>query len=121
MNLHDLLATEVKEIEYSVRSITIKESTPLIYCMDGFTMSVQTGETLYCEPRDNYGPWTRVEIGFPSERVEEFMPFIDGDETTDPTETVYGYVPIDIVEKVIEQHGGINFEWTFLKAKHEPK
>lgn len=121
MDLQDLLTTEVHEIVYSERSIAMKEQTPRIYCMDGFTLSVQAGETLYCSPRDNYGPWYSVEVGFPSERVEEFIPYIDGGEDADPTGSVYGYVPIDIVEKVIADHGGINLEWTFLKANHVSK
>jgi hypothetical protein len=34
------------------------------------------------------------------------MPYIDGDETTEPTDTVYGYVPIEIVAQAIIDHGG---------------
>ena len=81
-------------------------NTPRIQCRDGFKMSVQVGWGLYCSPRDNYGPWYKAEIGFPSERVESIMPYIDGDEDTDPTGTVYGYVPLQTIVDVINSHGG---------------
>ena len=45
-----------------------------------------------------------VELGFPSqydELIEEYA------EDCDYTRTVYGYVPIEVVEKLLEKHGGI--------------
>ena len=75
-----------------------------IECVDGFRMSVQASKSHYCTPRDNFGPYSKVEVGFPSERIEEFMPFAE--EADSPTDTVYGWVPIEIVEQVIESHGG---------------
>ena len=82
---------------------------PRIECADGFTMSVQAGEGLYSTPRSyiESGDYSSFEIGFPSEREDLIMEYIDGDEETDPTDTVYGYVPIDAVDAVIEKHGGI--------------
>lgn len=81
---------------------------PQIVCADGLAFSVQTSSHHYCTPRDDRGPWTEAEVGFPSERIEEFLPYIDGDpETIDPTSAVYGYVPLDLIAKVIDAHGGI--------------
>lgn len=77
-----------------------------IQCDDGFTMSVQASRAHYCAPRDSTGPWTAVEVGYPSTKVEAFMPYIDGGEDTNPTDTVYGYVPIEIVARAIADHGG---------------
>jgi len=45
-----------------------------------------------------------VEIGFPSERVEKFMKWAEKADT--PTETVYGWVPLEVVAEVVEDHGG---------------
>jgi hypothetical protein len=81
-------------------------NAPRIVCVDGFSMSVQASSCHYCSPRENDGPYSSVEVGFPSARVETFMPYIDGDEDTDPTETVYGYVPVEIVAAVVAEHGG---------------
>ena len=77
-----------------------------ITCKDGFSLSVQASSTHYCSPRNGVGPWTSVEVGYPSAKVEEFMEYMDNTES-DPTQTVYGYVPVEVVEKVIESHGGI--------------
>lgn len=98
---------ETKHRKYDVAGRTYLNHVPQIKCSDGFTMSVQASSSHYCGPRDNDGPYYEVEIGFPSERVDSFMPFIDGDEETDPTSTVYGYVPIHIVVEAIDQHGGL--------------
>lgn len=75
-----------------------------ITCADGFSMSVQAGEFLYCSPRDNIGPYCAVEVGFLSEIEDQLIPYIDDPE--EPTNTIYGYVPIEIVERIIEKHGG---------------
>ena len=80
--------------------------TPKIICADGFKMSVQVGWGMYCSPRDDIGPWYKAEIGFPSSREETIMTYIDGDENTDPTDTVYGYVPLEIIVDIINKHGG---------------
>lgn len=77
---------------------------PQIVCADGFKMSVQASAFHYCSPRDSEGPWSRVEVGFPSDRVEALMPWAE--DENDPTGTVYGYVPLRIVAEVIDQHGG---------------
>lgn len=81
-----------------------------IRCADGFELSVQAGKSLYCTPRRHEGPWTHVEVGFPSAFEETLMPWVDGDQS-DLSEkntlgNVYGYVPIEIVCAIIERHGG---------------
>lgn len=92
-----------------------------VRCVDGFVVSVLAGEALYCSPRpnsyglgdvpDDYpGPYTAVEVGFPTERPEPW----DGDDgwaqyaddPDDPTETVYSYVPVDMVRALVAAHGG---------------
>jgi len=77
-----------------------------VICADGFEMSVQAHHTAYCTPRvDNAMSYTSVEIGFPSERESMLMEFAD--EPDIPTETVYGYVPVQTVTNVLAKHGGI--------------
>ena len=74
-------------------------------CRDGFTMSVQASRYHYCSPRDDVGPYSEVEVGYPSSREELLMPYAE--EPDKPTDTVYSYVPIEVVAKVVEKHGGI--------------
>ena len=77
-----------------------------IICKDGFSMSVQAGETLYCSPRSNIGPWDLVEVGFPSHEDKELIPYAESPKY--PKDTVYAYVPVDLVESVMEKHGGFD-------------
>lgn len=76
-----------------------------IRCADGLELSVQASATHYCTPRDSIGPWTAVEVGFPTQRVEELLEYAEN--PSDPTDTVYGYVPVAVVEAVINSRGGI--------------
>lgn len=75
-----------------------------IKCKDGFSISVQATHAAYCDPRENIGPWYEVECGFPSSTPELIMSFAE--EPEKPTETVYAYVPVDLVEQLIGLHGG---------------
>jgi len=77
-----------------------------VVCSDGFSMSVQAHDGAYCTPRDDDAErYTQVEIGFPSAREELIMPWAENRE--EPTDTVYGYVPVSVVVNVIAKHGGI--------------
>tara|TARA_A100001515_G_scaffold95226_1_gene76329 strand:- start:295 stop:618 length:324 start_codon:yes stop_codon:yes gene_type:complete len=79
---------------------------PRIQCNDGFNLSVQARAFCYCSPRNDEGPWTAVEVGFPSEREELLMEWAE--DSGRPTDTVYGWVPVEVVNEVIAKHGGTN-------------
>ena len=87
---------------------------PKLVCSDGFEMSVQVGSSLYSTPKKVAKRYSAVEIGFPSEHeplIEEFAETFykeDGEDVTDYTDTVYPYVPVRIVDKVLKKHGGID-------------
>ena len=77
-----------------------------VVCADGFRMSVQGHNSAYCAPRiDDAEKYTQVEIGYPSDVEKLIMPWAE--DPSKPTETVYGYVPVEIVTTVIAKHGGI--------------
>ena len=81
-------------------------SVPHLVCADGFIMSVQASEMHYCTPRVTGSPaYSEVEVGFPSERQEELIPYAE--EARKPTETVYGYTPVGIINAIVEKHGGL--------------
>ena len=74
---------------------------------DGFSISIQASEFHYCHPRNSIGPWNEMELGFPS----ELDPILDEyAEEPDTSDTVFGYVPIAIVNELISKHGGIIIE-----------
>lgn len=90
-----------------------KQLTPLIHCVDGTTLSVQASTNHYCEPRNNFGPYTRVEVGYPSEEPPDtWSPYAE-EEPNEPTKTIYAYIPIELVNFFIASHGGIDYETTF--------
>ena len=78
----------------------------MVVCADGFNMSVQAHNGAYCDPRrDAARKYTLVEVGFPSSAEELIMPWAENKD--DPTGTVYGFVPVDVVTNVIVKHGGM--------------
>tara|TARA_R110002020_G_scaffold216926_3_gene424739 strand:- start:405 stop:704 length:300 start_codon:yes stop_codon:yes gene_type:complete len=78
----------------------------MVVCADGFNMSVQAHDGAYCEPRlDAQRKYTLVEIGFPSVEEPLIMPWCE--DNNKPTDTIYGYVPVDVVTNVIVKHGGM--------------
>lgn len=81
------------------------EITPRLLCKDGFSMSVQASAFHYCSPRESFLPeYSSFEVGYPSEPDRMLTPFADGEELT---ETVYPYVPVEVVNAVLARHGGI--------------
>lgn len=79
---------------------------PAIECKDGFHISVQASAYHYCSPRINDAEqYETVELGFPS--AEEPLIADFAENPYDLTAGVYPYVPIEIVNKLIEKHGGI--------------
>lgn len=82
----------------------ILEPVPRISCANGLSFSCQAGRTHYCSPRDNFGPWDKVELGFPTQRIEALANYAE--EWDDPTDTVYAYVPLELVAQIILDAGG---------------
>ena len=72
---------------------------------DGNSVSVQASARHYCLPREDRGPYTHVELGFPTFIPELVMHYCEEPER--PMDTVYGYVPIGLVDSLANLHGGI--------------
>lgn len=91
---------EANKIIQLSRGYTYREQIPTMVCKDGFSFSVQVSETHYCTPRENDAVhYTRAEVGYPSGPVPTLEEFGSGDG-------IYGYVPIEIIEAVVDAHGG---------------
>ena len=104
---------KVREMSHKTESHLIPVYEPAIVpfvMTDGFSVSVQARNGNYCSPRENYVEgleYSEFELGFPS----EFEPLLD--EYADQrgtTDTVFGYVPVDVIAQVIEKHGDIDWE-----------
>ena len=104
---------------------TIPSRRTRIVLADGESVSIQANEFSYCSPRQNFtadelatfiNPYFSCEIGFPSFKADEWMEYAEQPEI--PTDTVYGYVPVGVVQAVLDLHGGIDVDAT-LKLKHD--
>ena len=125
MKINEFIKNNLKVSTFSedplMKHMATSSRLPHIVCEDGFTMSVQVGYSLYSTPKKVAKRYSAVEIGYPSEPEElikeyaEFAPF--DEDTTDYTDTVYPYVPVSVVDKVLKKHGGINLTQTLLEAE----
>ena len=106
MTVKEFLATTIKTHKHPFSDEVIQENRPRLLCNDGFSVSVQASKFHYCSPRlDGAQDYEAVELGYPSNEDELINEYAEDDWNY--TETVYGYVPIEFVEKLIEKHGGI--------------
>ena len=87
-------------------------SVPKIICMDGFDISIQINNGNYCESDNGYRKlgktWIKAEWGFPSE--EE--PLLLNDAEDGQTLESVGSSTIELLQQVIDKHGGINWQAT---------
>jgi len=86
---------------------------PRIYCNDGFNMSVQGSSGHYCEPRKTQNWYSKMEIGYPTREEISILKYAENKDN--PTDTVYGYVPCDIIQEIIDNHGGIDVDKTLKR------
>ena len=118
MKINEFIQRNLKVTNHSsdpsMKHMLTSTRLPKIVCSDGFEMSVQVGFSLYSTPKKVAKRYSAVEIGFPSEHeplIEEYAETFykeDGEDVTDYTDTVYPYVPVRIVDKVLKKHGGID-------------
>ena len=109
----------VRKHSYLDGDVATITRNPLVVCKDGFVMSVQVGESLYSSPRSyTTEDYAEAEVGFPSERESLLEAYVEGycDEDDDYTDMVYPYVPCDLIDKVIEKHGGVDEDTVQLEV-----
>lgn len=89
---------------------------PRIFCNDGFSISIQICKSSYSESENGirtFGiDWKLVEWGFPSQPIDAEKYMCESSETTT---SVGGYVPVELMEELIEEHGGIDLQTTLQK------
>jgi len=96
-------AKEFRNFKYAKGDFRVLKE---VVCMDGFSISVQASSRHYCQPRETgANEYQLVECGYPSQAPEFILQYAEDSEQ--PTETVYGYVPVDLVNKLIDSHGGV--------------
>lgn len=85
---------------------------PRIYCKDGVSLSVQAGKTMYCTPRDSFGPWSEVEVGFIEDEDGNKVEVPESWDRYSDGENIWAYIPIEMVMYFIMSHGGIDHRRT---------
>lgn len=88
--------------------ITTVVPAPAIQCVDGYTVSVQCSEGAYCTPRVSLldvSEYEEFELGYPSSHDDLIEQYAENQD--DQTDTVFPYVPREIVLQLIQKHGGI--------------
>ena len=99
------------ELSTCIRQFTptysLQTVRPRVLCKDGFSVSIQANHNAYCTPEADLkdGNYTEVELGYPNQ--EDGMLLDYAEDVDCPTCTVYSHVPIEVIEKVCENHGGI--------------
>lgn len=103
---------------------------PRVFCKDGFNISIQANKGNYCASENGvrqFGVnWKEVEWGFPSERIdgekynaEEYH----WNEDCDTRNTVGGYVSVELLDELLNEHGGIDMQKTLTEhlAMHDKR
>ena len=99
---------------------------PRIHCKDGFNISIQVNNGNYCASEN--GPytfgtnWELVEWGFPSEHIDAKKYNAENyleEEEIDTTQTVGGYVEIELMDKLLQEHGGIDLQATLKNSMEQ--
>ena len=86
---------------------------PYVICNDDFEFSCQASYSHYSEPRGLADEYTQVEIGFPSlndRLIEKYREDYGWEDDCGLTNPVYPYVPVEVVDELIQFHCGINEE-----------
>lgn len=80
---------------------------PRAKCADGYSVSIQAGSGagVRCWPNEDTDKFTHVALDMPSCVDEELLPYRY--DLDDPEEIFYFFVPIEVMDKVLEKHGGI--------------
>ena len=89
---------------------------PRIYCKDGFNISIQVNSGNYCGSENGYrqfgSEWEDVEWGFPSEEIDSVKYNSEREDTINSV----GSVEIELIDELLESHGGIDILATLGNA-----
>ena len=93
--------------------IHVRIMNPYVICNDDFEFSCQASYSHYSEPKGLADEYTQVEIGFPSLNdriIEKYREDYGWEDDCGLTNAVYPYVPVEVVDELIQFHCGINEE-----------
>lgn len=104
--VNEYLKRTLKTVNIKGTDYTYQNNRPHVECADGFKVSIQASRNHYCSPRvDGDIIYDEVELGYPNTEEPELLEYAEDPDRL--KSTVYGYVPVELVNKIIEKHGGI--------------
>jgi len=111
-DLQQHLATPITLLAFAPSDTDgVKQLAPRIVCADGVRISVQASVGHYSSPRRNTAPFSTVEVVLPqnSRPGANWETFWEASTEGDngPVEIHYGFVPVQLVVDLINEHGGI--------------
>ena len=87
---------------------------PRLYAKDGFNISVQVHHGNYCASENGtreFGlDWHEVEWGFPSQEIDAVK--YNAEDESNTMGTVGGYVSVELIEELMNEHGGFDLAMT---------
>jgi hypothetical protein len=89
-----------QQLQAYLRQVNDAGKVPLFRCADGFSVSIYAGACARCEPDDDAGPWSSVELYQPSAPMPALAIYHDRDEC------YWRCVPARSVIALINAHGG---------------
>jgi hypothetical protein len=79
---------------------------PTLVCKDGFSMSVQAGRAKFSTPAvEGVDHYSHVEVAH-TDHCAALAPYGDEDEG------IYQFVPVEVVEQLLVEHGGLDIPGT---------
>lgn len=106
----DEIIAGTRDFWYSERGYRYKNIAKRVRCVDGASLSVQASKSCYCSPREDFGPYYEVEVGFLSAPPPDtWAEYYDGSREEfqeNPRGGVYGYIPVELVREYVGAHGG---------------
>lgn len=101
---------KIKPERTSLGELALESPRRRIICKTGLKLSVQASQYHYSLPRENgRDHYTHVELGFPSVNLPPLARWKEDDEA-DGTDTVYPYVPVGVLNAIIDCNGGIDYD-----------
>jgi len=89
---------------------------PRVFCIDGENVSIQASDGMYCSPRVTQPTgYLSIELGYPSFEDKRLMKYCE--DIDNPKETVYARVPVELVDEILDEHGGIDFDRSLEEGK----
>ena len=80
----------------------------VLFAVDGFTAQVSASALHYSDPRNDHGPWRKAEVRYLSQTYTPLNLYAE--DKKDLLNTVYRYVPLDIVCNMFNEHKGLDVE-----------